>query len=263
MKGYNVLDENIVVCLGLDVAPTAYGQFLLACVMERAMQIHNAEDDHNPLVLFTLGAGGHRYPTIEPFKSPIVIDFGIQIKIPEPVLVCNSDSLNVYIVDLTMRLKKSGQGLVLSFLYDPEPRSTLRTEMHKAFFFLRMPIPLRVINLHPAYIEDPSLVEELLSVKGYALIQVDPSITACLPFRHVHAIFYSRESKTQVLDGYTGLYLWKTKRMSGPAVDVFRSYTVHLWAVERPHGHCLPAAASVGPPPQPRHFRPPGDLLGA
>lgn len=225
LKGYEALNGNTVVCLDLDVAPTAYGEFLLACVIERAMQIHSAEDDHNRWALFTLGAGEHRYPTMEPFRNPVVIDVGLQRQIPEPALVCGPDQLNDYVIDLARTMKKSGQGIVLSFLNDSKPRSALRMELSRVLTATNTTKKLRVANLGPAHMEDPSYVDELLGLKGYILIQVDPSITTRLPFRHVHAIFYSLESKTQVLDGYTGLYLWKTKLTSRPEVAVFRSYT--------------------------------------
>ncbi|KAH6838671.1 hypothetical protein B0I37DRAFT_387495 [Chaetomium sp. MPI-CAGE-AT-0009] len=226
LKGYEALDGNTVVCLDLDVAPTAYGEFLLACLIERAMQVHSAGDDRNRLVLFTLGAGAHRYPAIEPFTDLTVIEFGVQRQMPEPIK-CDPDRLASPIMRIVGSMTAGGRGLVLTFLSDYESRVAIRSAMGKAFSLPDMPA-FKEYSLKPAHMNDPAYLETLMRIEGYALIQIDPSITTRVPFRDVHAVFYSLESPTKVLDSYTGLYLWKEKLTSQPEIDVYRSYTASV-----------------------------------
>ncbi|KAK3295228.1 uncharacterized protein B0H64DRAFT_441652 [Chaetomium fimeti] len=235
------LHGNMVVCLDLDVGPTAYGEFLLACLVEKAMQVYSAKNGHDRLILFTLGAMEHRYPTkLEPFTNPVVIHYGGHSRAPEPRHIESLEGKPVF--RIMMDMKDAGGGVLLVFSGIPDLRSDMMRELTN--YYRGTQHSMEVYRLTTTNLRNGSFVEWIDSLKGCAVVMVDPSINISLPFRHVHAVFYALDTRRPVLDSSTGLFLRREVRSSEPEFAVYRSHAVPAPDVPSPQ------VLAVGPEPQ-------------
>ena len=210
------------VCIDLEVVQTAYGEFLLACLLELAILAQRSDNQELRFTLVTLSVNArHRYPVLDPFSAPAIMEIGEEVELPLHLSIGEAFSLGSgvqrILASLLPQAPGADGGIALLFLSAPDYNQFRETRPMQAS-------ELPEISLMPRVLQDPALARKIFETRGPAIVRVDPSITITLPFRNVRALVTSYEKMVGVLEGDTGLYMQRFQDVSSCEVDVWEGY---------------------------------------